>query len=321
MNVNNNAIIDQVENLDLQNHSGELWSCIGRKASPYGGYIYRFVAKEEFDNYTPNENLSLCIKRVEKKSSEIFPAIESTAQELSSFSKKMADVWRNFNSSQSQEFRRQVEALNEIGYQVFIGEDVQIELPDLEALLNGWKHLQNKRPELNLPDMDVVDSKGIADDVAYANAYRDHDALLSSGKEFVHDHTVHVMSRISLMLKGKESYESIKQYMTNIINEMRVVIEEAESKEKADGILHKEKDKLDFIVGMVTDSLFSIDDEGSIKRVNLKMLEGWLNNPIVPSAKVWNNYLRKRFGPDCSFATISKLWKEIRRLVENNHAV
>lgn len=213
-------------------------------------------------------------------------------------------------------FRRQREILNEVGYRVIMDEDhhLHLELPDLEALHNGWKHVQRTHPDLQLPDLDVVESKGIADDLSYAQAYSDHDALLSSGKEFVHDHTTHLMTRISRMLEGKENYEAEKERMLSLINNVRDTIQEAQKREEPGGILHREKEKLDFIVGFLTDEFFSFGENSEIKHfVNPETVELTLRGEIL--GDMLDNYLENRFGPGNTFETIADLWKEVRRLV------
>lgn len=45
-------------------------------------------------------------------------------------------------------------------------------------------------------------TKGIADDMEFIEAYFAHDSLLSSGKEFFHDHVAHIIPTIHLMLNS-----------------------------------------------------------------------------------------------------------------------
>lgn len=350
-NIPSKPVIQNEEIADIKKHSGELWECIGKRKALYGGYIYEFIAEEKFDNFSPNPDLISRIENVAKKTREIYPAIEQPPEglwqfcenpevkniEISEAVSKLIGNARIANTGQSEQeirdlvkqtpleiivnslwdlFKDRRKILKEAGYQVVMDKNsrLHLELPDLEALQNGWEHVRETHPELQLPDLDVVESEGIADDLAYAKAYQEHDVLLSTGKEFVHDHTVHVMTRIFRMLKGKEDYEAEKERITTIIKNLQSTIEEAVKREEPDGILHKEKEKLDFLVGMFTDVFFSFGEDGQILIATQETIESSLSGEYETD-HVWDDYLEKRFGPGTTFDTLVDLWKEVRRLV------
>lgn len=329
-----------------------MWNCIGKEKSPYGGHIYEFVAREEYNDFTQQQDMRSIMERTFKKKKEIFPAIEPSSGELwvlcknkealdiylSTFPDRRIGLLRSSGKIDESEERsiekfhrddsnvegvregmdiawnqnqKRRDALEELGYQVILDKNqhLHLKLPDLQALRNGWKHFREIHQEIQFPDLDIVESEGIADDLAYADAYRDHDALLSTGKEFVHDHISHIMSRLTLMIKeGAENYDEEKKHINNLIANIRSMIDEAEKKEEMDGIIHKEKEKLNFIVGMLTDAYFSIDVKIS-DFINLESVEKEL------SSTEWNSYLAKRFGPETNCKTISELWKKVRSSV------
>ncbi len=338
--------ISEEDRIDIDNHSGELWKCIDKRRSPNGGYLYHFIPREEYDNFTPRLELESYNRRAGQKTLQIFPAIELTSDQLwplcneetvleiplddavpnsvalmreklgnleddeleRELKKAIRDEW------ESQRKQRQI--LTEIGYRVDIDgrRCLHLYLPDLEALHNGWKNVQRIHPEMNLPDLNVVSSAGIADDRSFINAYRTHDALLSTGKEFVHDHLAHIITRIDRMMQGKEGYNKEKASIVSIAIDMLLnTIDKAMTIEDPTGIIHKEEAKIYCIIGIYTDFFFSYSIDIT-KTGALAAIEPTLTNPSR-APKAWDPYLKKRFGPETTFETIANLWKEVRRLV------
>ena len=64
-------------------------------------------------------------------------------------------------------------------------------------MIARWGKLREASPEL--PPLNIASSKGIADDITFIEKYFTHEAILSDGGEFVHDHFAHVMSVLILM--------------------------------------------------------------------------------------------------------------------------
>ncbi len=187
---------------------GELWECIDRVEGQHGGFIYKYRIREEFvigksDQEILNavtENLQV----VTEKILQIFPAVEAIPFHPGG---QLNLVPILFDRDTGELFP----LLKELGYSY---ENGILSLPDLEALKKGWKELQSRYP--NLPDFDIVSSEGIADDITFATSSLSFDALLSRGKEFVHDHLFHVIPVIKLLSAtlvsdpGNLKYQDIK---------------------------------------------------------------------------------------------------------------
>lgn len=89
------------------------------------------------------------------------------------------------------------------------GQTDVLTLPDREALLGNWRVEMEKDPTLQ--DFDILDSAGVATDLAFIEAYMTHRALLSDGKEFIHDHLNHVGIFIQSLLLFRKLGKNIDQ--------------------------------------------------------------------------------------------------------------
>lgn len=338
---------EEADKIDIEKHSGIFWECVDKTASILGGYIYHFIAREEYNDFSPHPDRSKRIKSVRDKKAEIYPAIESSADDVWAFcnqkesfpvklknlmdgvsrraqelfftkecSEREQGVLKTHLESVWENSRKQREITEKLGYNTYMDEKYCIHLtfPDVEALHNHWKCLQAKSPEMNLPDLDVVTSPGIASDLAFVDAYRKHDALLSTGNEFVHDHQVHVTSRILRMMQGQEAYRAERDYIIDIINTVQTIIEEALRKEEPSGRLHREKEKLYFIVGKWADTFFSFSRDDSVAAITIEQVELALTG-ASPNSHTWDKYLARRFGAGTTADTICELWREVRKLV------
>lgn len=272
---------------------------------------------------TPNELWNLCDnqKILENRFATLVPRMAkirhgSLAKKYLPAMRKELDMYQEFFKKElNWEWRvnqTRRDLFGQIGYRVLLDENnhLLLELPDKEALVNGWKHLQSVHPEMQLPPLDVLEADGIADDLAFADAYRDHDSLLSTGAEFVHDQTIHIMTCIDRMFRGKRSYEAGKKRIIGLINDVRNAMQEAIKREAPEGILHTEREKLNFMVGKITDFYFSPVEINSITKENVELLLSDL-----PYNHAWDDVLKKRFGEGTSYTTIANLWKEVKMLV------
>ncbi len=177
---------------------GVLWNCVGRE-SDGPGFTYEFRLRDEYDDVTAS------LERVERgaaaedKMMEIFPAVEEYGATVLYLD---AQVPLKDLSPDAQSMRANLKDLQALGYRSERKrEGVYLYLPDREALLARWDKLREARPEL--PSLRILASKGIADDLSFVRAFFTHDALLSTGKEFVHDHLSHVITTLALILSAE----------------------------------------------------------------------------------------------------------------------
>ncbi len=165
----------------IQRVSGELWECFDRTLGPHGGFIYHFRMKPEFTmgSGKSKDEVEAAINR---KMDAIFPAVEANLSRLD-------EIFFDNNGGYHP-------LLQNLGYSCDKKTGILL-LPDHEALKKGWTKLQQTYPQLL--DLDIVSSEGVADDFSYINSYLTNDVLLSTGREFVHDHLFHVISIVRLL--------------------------------------------------------------------------------------------------------------------------
>jgi hypothetical protein len=152
---------------DIDQHTGELWRCIGRREGPTGiGFLYKFKIKPE---YLTSERLTTAKMR------EIYPAIEFTFDQ----SFRLIDTYYHTY-------------LADLGYsnQPFDDHNV-ITLPDRDALIALYNRYRESHPDL--PELNIISSPGIATDKDFVQAMIKHDAMVADGKEFIHDHSAHIL--------------------------------------------------------------------------------------------------------------------------------
>ncbi len=202
----------EVEKADLKQKSGHMWDCIGRSDG-----IYQFRMKPEYES---DEAFHL-------KTKEITPAIEVSAagvvwlfdtsradsmilkaEELlkvgGSKSMPLREAYNTFGlkllpfSGLSQRSALLGLVYEDLGYGVRVDkEGTVLLLPNREVLEERWAKLQEKNSEL--ADLHVLGAAGIATDEAFLEGHVTHNILLSDGKEFIHDHIIHLVAGIELL--------------------------------------------------------------------------------------------------------------------------
>ncbi len=198
------------EKEEISKKTSNFWDCIGRIPDKNSnGYIYQFKLKPQFQ-IGPGVDEIEQNRRLEEAYDKMFPATEPTPM----------DVFYLFIGDTPGK-----EILNELGYSYKTNENgIFLNLPDRETLMSRWETLREKRPEL--PKLDIVSSEGIATDTDYLLAYFTHDALLSDGAEFVHDHDGHILEIITYILTSvagpgknpqKLNYQKDKAQMLKIM--------------------------------------------------------------------------------------------------------
>lgn len=262
---------EKSEAAEIEKKEGGLWHCLSRTPNKEGGYIYHFQLKPEFDDITPHPDIEERRETNAAKTKEMFPAIETIGSRYALLDPKadqdtkieaciddaikvgppfIARMHReHIKSRLSEEIESQIQEhliLQDLGYKAERTEDgVYLSLPDQEALLAKWELLRETRP--TLPPFDIISSEGIATDIDFLEAFFTHDALLSTGKEFVHDHLSHVSSQILLLLSGtpldykEERVRQIKKFARSYRN-LIVVKRHIE-----EGKVHRPKEELERI--------------------------------------------------------------------------
>ena len=288
----------------IEEHSGHLWRCIGRKPSLVGkGWIYQFQIKEEFSPFNPNYQ-----QLTEEKLNEIFPALEESwdsidnmvkqnhyynffsENKIGSIFKAIVEQWKinpddryyysliksdsNLKNTLESVLKNEVKEsvdrsnalmktivsiLNQLGFNNQIGvrdgkENFLLECPDCEALIDGWLRVQNNYPELHLPNIKIIDSRGVASDRRFIESYRRADIFISSDREFLHDITNHAIQIISLIISSrlKDVLFKITIPKTNDIlsdSLIKKMIKDFRAKSKKDMVSYEEiRERRNFLI-------------------------------------------------------------------------
>lgn len=326
---------------EVQNRSGALWECIGRKSDPdSGGYSYDFLIRPEFNDLLPlkekngfdNRELAPSEIAVHEKNKELYPAIEKYAREmvyLDSDHPENVEIWRRGEYAKAaletdrkiSRLLARVPTLRQLGYSCESRDDggVYLKLPDLIMLHSRWNKLRQQRPEL--PELNLISSRGVASPLDFVNAYLTSTGVLSSGKEFVHDHQFHVIPTIRMML-DTESYikkkkMTYKDYKQQVVATIKPVCETLiAQKKKIEGQIKRNysedlKKKLDqyhvleIALSAVVDELYASDNYESA----LRKLDGPLSDTIriFLNRADWKEYFISK--GDCTKEAIDNVIK------------
>jgi len=122
------------------------------------------------------------------------------------------------------------EVLSELGYQ-FDPKERTVTLPDCELLNANCNRIKEK--DGLLKSFEAVSSEGTATNKEFIQQYLDGKTLLSSGIEFTHDHTIHVLAEIILSLTGNITNvrKTINSIMTPVIDVLEKVKKMNESED------------------------------------------------------------------------------------------
>lgn len=341
---------------EIKKKDGVIWKCLDRVPNKAGGNLLLYQLRPEFDSIThrPGVNLEEKKQAGKAKVNAMHPAIELLPidlQHLRPLSKKEAQQWieseieRGFKraglgkiSKESPEYQealnscqRRLEVgrfLQKLGYQMIYAEKgVNLQVPDRDALLLNWEKLKEENPKLR--DLDISSAEGIAGDLAFAIAYLLHDALLSEGVEFLHDHMAHVMPTASIVLHyalyppdqfGQSSGNLRYKYITaDVLSFYKdIVIIKREIKEgilQTSGeniaLLERHLEHFEANLGAFVDTMTSASTpEGIVYSYRVKNLffKGGGDH------EKWERYMSRRFGDNPSF---SEAWRVLHQLRQN----
>lgn len=286
--------------------NGEIWDCIDCELDTYGGNIYTFQIKPEYDilRYL-DQNLAFIEKNL-----KIYPATEKSSLQLASYfldTKRYEDFIENFFQNGQIEKAQQYMALYEpiikirkelkslkFGFEMDES-GTYLMLPDEKSLTARWNLLRDRYPDLK--PIHIKNSKGIASDTAFIESYFTHDALLSSGKEFIHDHTVHLIPTIAFMLT-RESGELV--YPKDKFKLVKLVIQNYRKLEIAKKLCDTDFTQMLTTIGAFVDGLSS-NPKSWKRREFFEMTKNIIQNNLTDftsSFNPWILYWNRRFGKE-----------------------
>lgn len=311
--------------------TGKIWDCIDCKHDKYGGESYFFKIKSDYDYENP-----LRIENYVKKMTEIFPAVELEPNQFEFLFFASQEQFEKFIPTENMRTLYQPILnvrcqLNKLGIDYEVNETgTYLKLPDLKALKARFERLKMNQPDL--PSLDVVSSSGIASDMAFVEAYLNHDCLLSSGNEFIHDYTIHLIPTIAFMLtreEGKLIYHKEKFKLFKLIAKeyQKLVIAKKQLTGRVFGMDIKKRRQfkknliqIETSLGALVD-ISSTDSRPNDKRGVHKITENSLKHHVStltsPENKEgWLGYWNRRFGFENVLKPkkMKKTWKLISNL-------
>jgi hypothetical protein len=185
----------------LSEKSGTVWECSAARVDPLTkGIIYKFTIPE------------MLYRQEERQEVLAFPAVEIRIHTLSAtiygdVLNEIPDVLLAPVQFDSDVFIVQRSMLYQFlgygfrwgfeGYPKEYDPKHYLEIPDRKTLIARWEMIRAHCP--SLPELDILETDGVAGDLEFVDAYLNHDILLSNGAEFVHDHTTHVFNTIEFI--------------------------------------------------------------------------------------------------------------------------
>ncbi len=124
----------------------------------------------------------------------------------------------------------------QLGYssQVETDGSLTLTLPNRRALLTRWAVYRRTHLHMELPKIDIQNQKGIASDIGFISCFLTHDALLSTGGEFLHDHLFHVVNLMMLIFdKNQEGLSAAEKYYKEKTRIRCVIYKATETIERA----------------------------------------------------------------------------------------
>jgi hypothetical protein len=342
---------------EINKRSGALWTCIKRTQDIYGGYIYTLKLKDCYDDVTPHTNRAIRAAAAKQRYAEIYPATEALGTEVYINNLSLPEnelfnrlIYIEFNKL-TPEIQNlltqtpltkpaflahirpdmlwrinQARILGLLGYRSHYSDSgVYLNLPDKETLLARWTIVRER--VAGLPDIDIASCEGIAEDLEFVEAFFTCDVLLSSGKEFVHDHTQHIMPMLFLMIDSAvgvdPSYQQerarlekmvMKSYRRIMITKM-VLEDHTGDKLGLSAIqvdtVRQSISKMEAALGSVVDTITASPTYANTSKFfNGNFIERHVKS--IWENTNWQAYWKRRFGDaNTNNAVISSVWDQL----------
>ncbi len=287
---------------------GHLWECIDRKPDEFGGYIYHYKLRKEFDfetlvlvghDHTKDENGDDELERVEKASEEktqqIFPAAEPEGFE------DVSEILEFVSQGRFKKFGYSIKRDNT---------GVYLCIPDQEALEARFEKIRKFHP--GSKPLKILSSEDVADDLTFIKAYLKYDVILG---EFVHDHFAHILPTLNLMLSFPEEYaierERLRGVITTFLGRINLAEQMIEKGHLND--LKSQLPKIKTALGIAVDTLWAFPRMGTLENLNQDSFENTLLEVIEDSfLKFWE----KKFGEKFDRDAFANHWEQLVNLKE-----
>lgn len=303
----------------LTARDGELWECTKLQADPLGGHICTYRMKDIYNDLTPGQDLMGRRKALSEKIDEMYPAVEPVPFSLLYLDPeideekllkiiKLSQIPAESHAdvvSEMLSLRVFAPLLWDLGYSFrYTADGIYISVPDREALLARWEKLRERYPDL--PPLNIQSSEGIAGHLDFIKAFFIYDAVLSTGKEFLHDHFYHVIAVIMLIAKSSTTYRQEKSRMVQVMGKCfrriqiaKLVLEQrvVDIPEEKSLLLTKHLPKIEAALGAKVDlASASLNYKQTQTRANADNFNSTNFFMRIWDDKVLQNYWDKNFG-------------------------
>ncbi len=235
---------------DIEKKCGQMWKCVDRIVdTETREYSYLFEIEDPYNFLLTKE----AQRNREKKIPEIYPALEpenfnllyldpeysiddfiqliykiNLENKLISSDLKELEEIRNTTERRQGGYYENGNKLNKLGFESGINKDgiFQLKLPSRDNLLVRWSNLQKEIP--TLPNISILESGDIAEDEEFINAFLKYDMILSDGKEFLHDHTVHLIPTLIELIRNPKIYQETRNRIATQVEQVLQDIEKVE---------------------------------------------------------------------------------------------
>ncbi len=236
-----------------------IWECKKRLQDPDSpGRLFVFKLPDMYDDVTESGKRAENLERAQEQINALFPAIQKMgwyALFLGSENKQQFlegalryFMWSDYPDAipGAEEYKtladqllkakvlpyvehklKHAETLRKLGYGCTCDKNgVYLTLPDHTALLHRWEKLRKELPGLGA--LDIVPMNGKADAKTFLSHFLEKGVPLDSEAEFVHDHLIHVIPMIILMLDSgtyvhggeKITYEMLRNHVRAYVREL-----------------------------------------------------------------------------------------------------
>jgi hypothetical protein len=285
-------LIQGFEKAALAVKTGGIWECIDRIGDEKSGYLYRFCLMPDFNQNAFSTQTGKYSARIneQKELTKMFPAVEPSGDDL-----------QFINSSRFTKNK----LFKELGYEFYkTGGEQIVVVPDTVHLSQKIQEICEK--DSKLKSFKVIDSKGVASDRKFIEAYITYDVLISNGKEFVHDQFVHVVPTLHMWMEG--NYDGNKKEVRTFIQHFYDKISSLESQHS--DITMDDLNTIWTLLGIFTDNICgneesfnSMDRQDDILNAHFEMLETGTGQEKLMRCYLkqylndyrWVDYIRKNY--------------------------
>lgn len=203
---------------DELNKEGVIWKYKGtEKIKSEIFHIFQLDKKFNYFNKCLHQKIKQIQHEIFQINKDIFPATEPRPQKFLNFCQdigKFSDLSDDIvDDSLGKIFKTSPnlkETFKGLGFSVDItNEEFNVILPDIETLQNRWNKIQQLHDKAKLK---FSNSNGIANDADFVASHFTSDAIISDGKEFIHDMGIHVIpTLVRGLLSTENEYEKEKE--------------------------------------------------------------------------------------------------------------